>query len=213
MILALACFLACTPATKDTASPDSGTATATSSATGTDTDTATDAGTTTGTDTDTGTSNDATCVGEDDVAPSATGCAAEGGVCTAGGTCVSGGGTRLTAHDAECAFDDGPGECCLPPEAAATGDSCNDLGGVCAPIAGCGMVDGWFAGTAENMNDCGFPQVCCVPEDTCEGQETEICCYEENGVPMTQYVPTCDRGDRVCLPGTELVCMDDCPVP
>ncbi len=208
-MVVLALLLACTPPAKDTASPDSGTATATQH--DTSTHTATDTGTASSTATDTGTVG--TCLGEEDVPPRATGCAAEGGVCVAAGTCEGAGGTHVAAHDAECAFDDGAGACCVPPAAAATGDGCNDLGGVCAPIAGCGMVDGWFAGTAEHLNDCGFPQVCCVPEDTCEGQETEVCCYEENGVPMTQYVASCDRGTRVCLPGTELVCMDDCPVP
>lgn len=137
----------------------------------------------------------------------APGCAAAGGVCVGAGSC---GGTVDTAHSAECIFDDGDGECCLAPEPAASGDTCADLGGVCAPVGGCYQVDGWFGaddgGCTEDLGPVG---VCCLPNDTCEGWGTFLCC--QGDPPTTAYVASCARGEVSCpIDGTELVCEADC---
>ena len=226
MLTFLVLLLACAADTKDdTASPvDSAEAedtpdtadTSGSDTSGSDTsDTTTDTADTSGGG-DTGDSGVfpgfdlATCDGgHEDPTPQAPECANAGGICVASGNCST--GTHLEALDGDCAFDDGPGNCCVPPEPAATGDSCADMGGVCSPIAGCGMVDGWFA----NATDCtGVNNICCVTEDSCPGQEDITCCSrDERGVPTTQFDAACDRGTLECpFEGVTLDCIEDCPV-
>ena len=127
-----------------------------------------------------------------DVEPPSNACAAEGGICVSNATaCSSGGGTRAAAGDSGCVFDDGPGACCVPPAAEATGDTCRSRGGLCAPIGGCNFVEGSFAPPA---SDCGSVPViiCCLPETVC-GKETEVCCGD-----TVAFRPTCDRGTFTC---------------
>jgi hypothetical protein len=145
-----------------------------------------------------------------DQTPGAPGCAAAGGVCIGGGAPCS--GTVNADLSGECRFDDGAGACCVPPAAAPSGDTCASRGGTCAPIAGCGKVDGWVA----DSSDCtGVNNVCCVPEASCDGQEELVCCaYDESsGAPMTQFSGLCDRGTVTCFEGTALTCVEDCVVP
>ncbi|MFM2152706.1 MAG: hypothetical protein RL199_1141 [Pseudomonadota bacterium] len=121
----------------------------------------------------------------------ATTCGDAGALCLgASGGCTPGGGTPLPQFDKECAFDDGPGSCCLPPAPKASGDSCRDHGGLCAPVGGClrGGVDGLFAPAA-----CGAPpMVCCVPASECPGPRP-VCCDA-----TATYRASCDRGSWRC---------------
>lgn len=152
---------------------------------------------------------DLECAGGADPTPDAPGCAAAGGICV--GTEAQCGGTPASAYNSECRFDDGGGVCCIPPAAEASGDTCASRGGTCAPIGGCYMVDGWMA----DSTDCtGVNNVCCVPESTCDGQESVSCCaYDEaTGAPMTRFTGLCDRGTVTCFEGTELACNEDCAV-
>ena len=145
------------------------------------------------------------CTGEVDIETVAPGCRDAGGICVASGGC---GGEVLAEHDAECGFDDGPGQCCKPPAASASGSGCADLGGTCAPIAGCNFVNGWFA----PGDDCGpaAPIICCVPFDTCEGYGLYTCCQPG----MTAFRASCERGEVICeVPETELMCVEDCELP
>ena len=134
--------------------------------------------------------------------PDAPGCKAAGGVCVGAGTCE--GGTLAHDYDSECAFDDGAGECCVPPAPASSGETCADLGGVCAPIAGCGMVNGW----GDSTDDCGdwVGETCCVPQAVC-GDIDATCCGD--GWAST---PGCFHGELACqVEEHELMCADDCP--
>lgn len=168
-----------------------------------------------GTDTDTTDTSDSadtaalTCDPVAPTDPSFAACAAAGGICVGQGECT---GTHLSDQDTDCAFDDGPGDCCAPPAAAASGDTCTEMGGVCAPVGGCYGSDGW----STESSDCSdVNRVCCVPEDSCEGQDVLTCCYvdPESGVPMTQYRAHCNRGEVECpINGTALTCVEDCPV-
>jgi hypothetical protein len=131
-------------------------------------------------------------------------CAAASGICTSGDRCPDAFEDATFAGD--CVFDDGPGVCCLAPPPQPTGDTCADYGGVCAPIAGCGFVDGDFApGTCR---DAWPGLICCVPETLC-GPHTMICCGD--GV---SYVPMCDRGTLDCpFPDTTLMDEALCILP
>jgi hypothetical protein len=135
-------------------------------------------------------------------------CEAAGGLCLGGpaSTCTDRGGSVAPSGDAGCVFDDGPGVCCVPPAAQASGDTCASHGGVCAPIAGCNFTQGNFA--PPSCFDQGGPgTVCCVPQSVC-GPETEACCND-----MTTYRPMCDRGAFTCdgLPDTTLKPRAQCP--
>lgn len=123
-------------------------------------------------------------------------CAAASGICTSGDRCPDAFEDATFAGD--CVFSDGPGVCCLAPPPQPTGETCADYGGVCAPIAGCGFVDGDFApGTCR---DAWPGLICCVPETLC-GPHSMICCGD--GV---SYVPMCDRGTLDCpFPDTTLM--------
>lgn len=141
-------------------------------------------------------------------APDAPGCAGAGGVCL-GQEAACAGGERLAEHDGECTFDDGPGYCCRPPEAAAEGDDCAATGGACAPIAGCGMVHGWYTPAGECSDTYGVGSVCCAPADACDGWGVVACCTDDGA---TAFVAACDRGDLACtIDGTVLGCEQDCP--
>ena len=97
----------------------------------------------------------------------------------------------------------GPGVCCVPPAAQATGSDCRSHGGVCAPIAGCNFAHGNFAPPS-----CGsYPGViCCVPQSIC-GEEKLACCTDQ-----TTFRPACDRGTFECnIAGTTLKPRDQCP--
>lgn len=131
-------------------------------------------------------------------------CEALQGLCVGqSGECTNGGGTVATAGAAGCVFSDGPGVCCVPPAAQATGSDCRSHGGVCAPIAGCNFAHGNFAPPS-----CGsYPGViCCVPQSIC-GEEKLACCTDQ-----TTFRPACDRGTFVCtIAGTTLKPRDQCP--
>lgn len=131
--------------------------------------------------------------------PTAPGCKLAGGVCVGQGQC---GGAVDTAHSAECTFDDVPGDCCVAPSAASSGDTCVDVGGVCAPIAGCGFVNGWRMMTSD-CRGVGFQ--CCVPQGVC-GDIDAVCCGD-----TWSSVASCVRGDLVCqLDGHTLMCSESC---
>lgn len=160
---------------------------------------------------DSGGLDTASCVdGDGDLGdPTAPACAAAGGVCVADvDQCA--GGTRLSDHDAECAFDDGAGFCCMPPAPASSGGTCGDSGGVCAPIAGCGFVHGWITPNGDECTSTwGVGNVCCAPGDACEGWGVSTCCTNDGA---TAFTPSCDRGEVVCtIEGTARVCDQDCP--
>lgn len=163
----------------------------------------------TGETADTGGIDTATCEDMDgDLGdPEAPGCAAAGGVCAASlDACEP--GTRLPDHDAECVFDDGTGYCCAPPAASASGDSCAEQGGLCAPISGCDYVKGWFTPTEECGELYGIPSVCCAPQDSCEGYGVITCCTDDE---MAAYRASCLDGEAVCtVDGTSLMCDQDC---
>ncbi len=154
-------------------------------------------------------STDKECDAGTDPTPGSPGCAAAGGICVGSRDQCS--GTIAAEHNGECTFDDGDGFCCVPPAANASGDTCAAQGGTCAPIGGCGKVDGW---TAESSDCEDVNNICCVPEATCDGQESLACCYYDasTGAPMTQYEPLCDRGTVTCFEGTTLTCVEDCAV-
>jgi hypothetical protein len=152
---------------------------------------------------------DLECDAASDPTPAAPGCAAAGGICV--GTEAQCSGALAAEHNDECRFDDGGGVCCIPPAPETSGDTCASQGGTCAPIGGCGMVDGWMA----DSSDCeGVNNVCCVPESSCDGQEALACCAfdEGTGTPMTRFSPRCDRGTVACFEGTTLTCIEDCAV-
>ena len=140
-----------------------------------------------------------TSCGSVTTAPSAPGCEAAAGVCIASGTCP----TRVAdEHSGECAFDDGPGECCIALEGAAAGNGCAELGGVCTAIAGCGMVGGWRA-TTPDCTDVGFE--CCVPQARC-GSANVVCCGD-----TWASVASCVRGEFTCqIEGHALESLDTC---
>lgn len=154
---------------------------------------------------DTGSTDDSGETGETNDTSPFTGedCKSSQGVCTSSDRCPE--GQEIRVHADDCTFDDGPGVCCRAPQPTDSGETCEAYGGVCAPISGCGMVDGWHAdGTCE---DPWAGLTCCVPEGLCGVQE-DVCCGD--GVA---YVPTCDRGNIECnIEDTELVPEDECPV-
>jgi hypothetical protein len=133
-------------------------------------------------------------------------CKAVDGICLGdSASCTGGGGTLAPGGDSGCAFDDGAGFCCVPPEPQPSGDTCASRGGLCAPISGCNFVDGAFAPSS----DCtGVPIVCCVPETIC-GPEDVVCCTAGSGA---DFRPECDRGTFTCdaFSGTVLTPIDDC---
>jgi hypothetical protein len=135
-------------------------------------------------------------------------CEAIGGLCIGGNpdACISGGGKLAQAGDSGCVFDDGPGLCCIPPAAEASGDTCQSHGGICAPIAGCNFTHGNFA-PPSCWQQGGPGTVCCVPQRIC-GPETNYCCND-----MTTFRPMCDRGEFTCsaFPDTEYRPRDQCP--
>ncbi len=171
-------------------------------------DTSHDSGTDTGQDS--GQLDTATCVDMDgDLGtPEAPGCAGAGGVCI-GDQAACGAGTLQPDFDSECTFDDGSGFCCVPPEPAASGDSCAASGGVCAPIAGCGMTQGWYTPNGGECTDqYGVGAICCAPHDACEGWGVVSCCSNDG---TAAYVAECDHGTLGCSVGqTTLGCDDDC---
>jgi len=176
-------------------------------------DTARDTGNDTGSDSgdDSGNVDTATCTDVDGDLDQLTapGCAGAGGVCV-GSMDQCGEGTHEGSFDSECTFDDGAGFCCVPPEPAASGDSCAASGGVCAPIAGCGFAHGWYTpNDAECGAAYGVGTVCCAPTDACEGWGTTTCCSDDGA---TAFVPSCDRGEATCtIDATSLTCDQDCP--
>lgn len=135
-------------------------------------------------------------------------CKTSGGICVGSDTaCTEGEGTVLAAGAAGCVFSDGPGTCCEPPAPASKGESCEAQGGLCAPIAGCGFVDGAFA--SEQPACGGGPNsVCCLPESIC-GVEDVVCCGKGDAA---DFRPTCDRGTFSCaaFPDTTLTPEADC---
>lgn len=134
--------------------------------------------------------------------PQAPGCQAAGGVCVASGSCS---GTLASAYSKECVFADGLGDCCVPPPPSLSGDACSDIGGICASVAGCGLVNGWRMSTGDCPN-VGIP--CCVPQAIC-GDVNVICC----GATWASAA-SCVRGTFVCQqPGHVLVCASDCVLP
>ncbi len=144
--------------------------------------------------------------GDTDTSPPATNCKDAGGICTQGAWCDT---TTLPAFAGDCVFDDGPGVCCEAPPVAPTGNTCEDHGGVCAPISGCGMVDGYIATDRACQRLGGVIAVCCIPEAQCGPEQLECC------APPTVYRSTCNRGVETCdhLPGTMPVPLGTCPVP
>jgi len=128
-------------------------------------------------------------------------CKSNNGVCTSdANTCGASGGAVYEGGASSCVFDDGAGVCCIPPAAQPTGDSCQALGGTCAPISGCGMLDGWYA----PASNCGswVGEICCVPASTCTVSEPMACCKEGD---TAYYVASCDRGTLVCeVEGTQV---------
>ena len=145
--------------------------------------------------------------GSDDAA-ALNACRAAGGICVFDtAACTGGGGTSLPVGDPGCVFSDGPGVCCEPPAPSPSGDSCQEHGGLCAPISGCNFVNGSFA-PSDPM--CFFAlELCCVPDSIC-GVEDVHCC-DPSG--PTGYRPVCDRGTFSCshIPGTVLVPENMCP--
>jgi hypothetical protein len=135
-----------------------------------------------------------------------TSCKDAGGICTQGAWCDT---TTLPAFAGDCVFDDGPGVCCEAPPVAPTGNTCEDHGGVCAPISGCGMVDGYIAIDRACQQLGGIIAVCCIPEAQCGPEQLECC------APPTVYRSTCNRGVETCdhLPGTLPVPIGTCPIP
>jgi hypothetical protein len=125
------------------------------------------------------------------VTPGATSCGTAGALCLGGGqACAAAGGTPLPPFDKDCAFDDGPGTCCLPPATKPSGDTCADHGGLCAPVGGCLRegVDSLFA-----PPKCGAPpMVCCVPPASCPGPRP-VCCDA-----TATFRASCDRGTWRC---------------
>jgi hypothetical protein len=140
-----------------------------------------------------------------DVSP--TSCKDAGGICTSGPFC--GAAAELSSFAADCVFDDGPGVCCEAPAPAPTGRSCEALGGVCAPIGGCLMVDGFLVDANSGCN-AGPSYTCCVPESVCGPAEYDCCVQGQ-----TSYRSTCIRGTESCdhLPGTTPVPIGSCLTP
>lgn len=135
-------------------------------------------------------------------------CLAAGGICLGDEIdCTAGGGSLRPAGDPGCVFDDGPGRCCAPPTAAASGSTCENHGGLCAPISGCNFVDGAFAPATPYCSN--VFNICCLPGDIC-GPETVICCANSG---RATYRPTCDRGTFGCahIPNTTLAPIGNCP--
>ena len=169
----------------------------------------TDAGETDAGETDTGETDTGEGSGEADAGGDATpepenACAAQGGLCLGSTDCEGQGGTLATEGDAGCAFDDGPGFCCVPPAVQPEGDSCAAQGGLCATVGGCNLTGGSFA-----LGGGGCPEfagsVCCLPESIC-GEEDVVCCGE-----TSSFRPSCERGTFVCeFEGTTLVPLDEC---
>ena len=132
-------------------------------------------------------------------------CRESGGVCVAEGKCN---GTVVSEHKAECTFDDGSGDCCVPPSASKIGDTCAEHGGVCAPIAGCDFTNGWFSPSSDCQTS--FIEICCVPYQSCGGYEQYSCCIQGE----TSFRPVCDRGHVNCsIEQTVLMCTNDCITP
>jgi hypothetical protein len=153
-------------------------------------------------DTDAGTDTDG------HTGPVPTSCKEAGGICTSSALCGS--NLALTSFAADCAFDDGPGVCCLAPPERPTGDTCSARGGVCAPIAGCGFVDGWLWLDRACQNAGGVGTTCCLPEAAC-GPEQDECCNDDHS---TSYRASCDRGVVACeIPDTTLVPLGTCITP
>ena len=174
----------------------------TDSSAGTEADTSADTEADTSADTEADTSPDTEA--DSDSSEPFPDCKEAGGVCLGSGQCEGAGGDHLAQQDLSCVFDDGPGECCMPPAPAESGDTCNDQGGVCAPIGGCNQVDGAFALSSDS---CGSPSfICCLPESIC-GEEDMLCCGES-----ASYRPVCDRGEWTCdhIGNTRLVPEEEC---
>jgi hypothetical protein len=134
--------------------------------------------------------------GSADAGTASASCRGARGVCVGDATrCTAGGGRLLPAHDADCdIFSDGPGRCCVPPAPKPSGDSCEDLGGVCAPIGGC--IDPAVNGFMTSGACSPIPYVCCVPEGSCP-EPRPVCCDES-----ATYRAMCVRGDYVCPSAT-----------
>ena len=82
--------------------------------------------------------------------------------------------------------------CCVPPAPTVIDGVCAHLGGLCAPMAGCGFVDAALAPQSDCVFD-GAGTSCCVPEWHC-GEETQICC-DSSG--PTAFRTTCVCGELV----------------
>lgn len=119
-------------------------------------------------------------------------CEKADGVCVPAGSCAPQGGS-VENGSTECHFDDGPAECCDPPEPKANPANCADEGGVCAPIGGCLQAGGYF--TKTDPCNMGPSFRCCVPHSVC-GDQTIDCC--EGGAVFN---PSCDGGQFVCVVG------------
>ena len=134
-------------------------------------------------------------------------CKDEGGICLGSeSSCTDQGGTHAAAGDVTCDFDDVTGVCCVPPAPTVIDGVCADLGGLCAPMAGCGFVDAALAPQSECVFD-GAGTSCCVPEWQC-GVETEVCCTADH---LTAYRPRCVCGTYECdIEGTTLMPEAEC---
>lgn len=143
-----------------------------------------------------------------DTDPPPTNCKDAGGICT-GAANACGRGQALPNFASDCVFDDGPGICCKAPPEQPTGDNCRSLGGVCAPVGGCYMTDGYLTSAPPCSANFGPSYVCCVPEAVC-GPATSECCDTS-----TVYVTSCVHGVETCdgLPGTTMVPIGTCIVP
>lgn len=142
------------------------------------------------------------CEGVDERTAEAPGCFQAGGACVPRGQCSS---SVAGAHNGECQFDDGPGECCIFPRVQDSGSSCTSLGGLCAPVGGCNKVLGYLVATG----DCGAnpTSTCCVAQSQCGNPLAECCSETESWSAVT----SCERGELVCgVEGMELMRPQDC---
>lgn len=126
--------------------------------------------------------------------PSAAACAMDGGICIGAGSCGPAGGTVAPSSPGGCKFDDGPAECCVPPDPKPNAMNCTDAGGICAPIGGCLDAGGYFTSNDAGC-DMGASFTCCVPHDRCGAQTIECC----DGAAV--FLPSCDDGMQVCTIG------------
>jgi hypothetical protein len=164
-------------------------------------------GTTTGTSTgvaETGTMTPTTS-GTTGDSPAAAECEMAGGVCIGKGGCAMAGASVAATSPGGCSFDDGPGECCVPPAAKPKPKTCADAGGLCAPIGGCLDAGGYFTSIDKGCEFSGT-LACCVPHERC-GEQTIECCTD-----TASYGPACDNGKFVCMTGKPMprgMCLPD----